>query len=149
MVPETTAAVILAAGGGSRFAGGPGATGHKLLAPWRGRPLVTWAVETAVEADIGPVWVVTGAVDLAGILPPEVTPLTNPSWADGQATSLQVAVSEAESRGLAAIVIGLGDQPLLAVDAWRAVAATSAPIAVATYDQRPRNPVRLAREVWA
>ena len=40
------AAVILAAGGGSRFAESPEARGHKLLASWRGRPLVTWAVDT-------------------------------------------------------------------------------------------------------
>lgn len=147
-VPGPTAAVILAAGGGSRFAESPEAPGHKLLAPWRGRPLVAWAVETAVEADIGPVWVVVGAVDLTGVLPTEVTVLDNPAWTEGQATTLQVAVSEAKSRGLAAIVVGLGDQPLLSVEAWRAVAATPSPIAVATYQQRPRTPVRLARDVW-
>jgi CTP:molybdopterin cytidylyltransferase MocA len=142
------AAVILAAGGGSRFAQSPAATGHKLLAPWRGRPLVTWAVETALQAAIGPVWVVAGAVDLTGVLPPGVTVLDNPAWADGQATSLQVAVSEARARGLAAMVVGLADQPLVPDEAWRAVAATVAPLAVATYDGRRRNPVRLGREVW-
>lgn len=147
-VPGPTAAVILAAGGGSRFAESSEATGHKLLAPWRGRPLVAWAVETAVEADIGPVWVVAGAVDLTGVLPTEVTVLNNPAWTEGQATSLQVAVSEAKSRGLDAIVVGLGDQPLLSVEAWRAVAAMPSRIAVATYQQRPRTPVRLARDVW-
>lgn len=147
--PGSAAAVILAAGGGSRFAeGGAGAAGHKLLASWRGRPLVAWAVQTALEAAIGPVWVVTGAVDLTGVLPPEVTVLTNPAWAEGQATSLQVAVSEAKDRGLAAIVVGLGDQPLLSVEAWRSVAATPSPIAVGTYEQRRRNPVRLGRDVW-
>ncbi|MGI8754042.1 MAG: nucleotidyltransferase family protein [Acidimicrobiales bacterium] len=144
----STAAVILAAGGGSRFAESPGAVGHKLLASWRGRPLVRWAVDTAVEAGIGPVWVVTGAIDLTGVLPPEVTVLSNLAWADGQASSLQVAVSEAEGRGLGAIVIGLADQPLLSVESWRAVAAATSPIAVATYAQRRRNPVRLGREVW-
>jgi CTP:molybdopterin cytidylyltransferase MocA len=146
--PGRLAAVILAAGGGRRFAQSPAAEGHKLVVSWRGRPLVTWAVETAVEADIGPVWVVTGAVDLTGVLPAGVTVLSNPSWVEGQATSLQVAVSEAEAGGLAAIVIGLGDQPLLSVEAWRAVAASPSPIAVATYEQRRRTPVRLARDVW-
>ncbi len=141
--------MILAAGGGSRFADSPGANEHKLLAPWRHRPLVTWAVDTAWQAAIGPVWVVTGAVDLTATLPSGVAILVNPAWAEGQATSLQVAVSEAREHGLAAIVIGLGDQPMLTVEAWRAVAASASPIAVATYDHRRRNPVRLGREVWA
>jgi CTP:molybdopterin cytidylyltransferase MocA len=142
------AAVILAAGGGSRFARSAEAATHKLLAPWRGRPLVTWAVETAQRAAVGPVWVVAGAVDLTGLLPPGVTVLDNPGWADGQATSLQVAVAEGRARGMAALVVGLGDQPLVPVEAWRAVAVTAAPLAVATYDGRRRNPVRLGREVW-
>nr|MDQ6947324.1 nucleotidyltransferase family protein [Actinomycetota bacterium] len=147
-VPQTTAAVILAAGGGSRFAHGAAAPGHKLLAPWRGRALVTWAVEAALGADIGPLWVVTGAVDLTGVLPSEVSVLDNPAWEGGQATSLQVAVAEARTSDLAAIVVGLGDQPLLSIEAWRAVAKATSPIAVATYEQRRRNPVRLGREVW-
>lgn len=138
------AAVVLAAGAGSRFAGGE----HKLLAGWRGRPLVWWAVEAARRAGIGPVWVVTGAVPLDDVVAPAARTLPNPSWADGQATSLRVAVVAAEGEGLDAIVVGLGDQPLLDPAAWRAVAATDAAIAVATYEGRRRNPVRLGREVW-
>jgi molybdenum cofactor cytidylyltransferase len=125
------AAVVLAAGGGSRFAG----PSHKLLAPRSGQPLVRWAVEAALEAGTGPVWVVTGAVDLSGVVPAEVELLANPRWAEGQATSLHV--------------VGLGDQPLIPASAWRAVAALDAPIVVATYDGRRRNPVRLRRDVWA
>ncbi len=139
--------MILAAGAGSRFAG----EAHKLLAPWRGRPLAAWAIDHAVAAGIGPTWLVTGAVDLvaAGVVPPGVEVLANDQWAGGLATSLARAVGAAQTAGLDAIVVGLADQPLIPPATWRAVAAgTDAPIAVATYGGRRRNPVRLAREVW-
>jgi CTP:molybdopterin cytidylyltransferase MocA len=139
-----TAVVLLAAGGGTRFAGAT----HKLLAPWRGHPVVWWAAHAALDAAIGPVWAVTGAADVAGALPGDVVTLANDAWAEGQATSLQVAVAAARGAGLDAVVVGLGDQPAVGADPWRAVAACPAPIAVATYDGRRRNPVRLARQVW-
>jgi CTP:molybdopterin cytidylyltransferase MocA len=138
-------AVVLAAGGGTRF---QGAT-HKLLAPFRGRPVVAWAAGAPVAAGL-PTLVVTGAVDvgeaLAG-LPVEL--VANPRWAQGQATSLAVAVAVARAAGRSAVVVGLGDQPLLEASAWRAVAdADGAPIAVAAYGGRRGQPVRLGAEVW-
>jgi molybdenum cofactor cytidylyltransferase len=138
--------VILAAGGSTRFTGPAGV--HKLLAPWRGRPLCTWAVEAAVSAGIGPVWVVDGAVDLTSVVPPEVSVLHNPLWESGQAVSLQVAINAARRSDLDAVVVGLADQPLLPASAWRDVASSRAAIAVATYDGQRRNPVRLAAAVW-
>ena len=135
----TTAAVVLAAGGGTRFTGGT----HKLLAPFRGRPLVAWALEAASVLD--ELLVVTGAVEVP--LPPGARAVPNPRWAEGQATSLAAAVEAAA--GHDAVVVGLGDQPLVPAEAWRLVAAaTATPIAVATYGGRRRNPVRLAAEVW-
>lgn len=140
----STAAVVLAAGGGSRFAG----AAHKLLTPWRGLPLVTWALEAALAAGLDRTWVVTGAVDLTAVVPAGVEVLPNPRWAEGQATSLQVAVARATAHGLDALVVGLGDQPLIPATAWAAVAAATTPVAAATYAGRRRNPVRLARSVW-
>ncbi len=140
----TTAAVVLAAGGGTRFAG----PGHKLLADVGGRPLVAHVLDAVLEADIGPVVVVTGAADLDEVVPDGVTVVPNPRWAEGQATSLAVAVAAADRLGADAVVVGLGDQPGIPAEAWRLVAASTAPIAVATYGGRRRNPVRLARSVW-
>lgn len=135
----TTAAVVLAAGGGSRFGGGS----HKLLAPFRGRPLVSWALAAADVLD--ELLVVTGAVEVP--LPPGAREVRNDRWAEGQATSLAAAVEAAA--GHDAIVVGLGDQPLIPAEAWRLVAAaTATPMAVATYDGARRNPVRFAAEVW-
>lgn len=142
----TVVAVVLAAGGGTRFGGDH----HKLLTDFRGRPLVRWAVDAARSAGLDEVVVVEGAVPLADVLPSDVTLLGNPRWAEGQATSLGIAIAHARSRDHLAVVVGLGDQPLVTPEAWRRVAGAPAdrPIAVATYDGRRGNPVRLGREVW-
>ena len=108
--------------------------------PFRGQPLWRWAYEHAVESGLK-VIVVTGDVEL-GVDCEE----HNPRWADGIATSLQVAIRAAAHAD--AIVVGLADQPLVPAEAWRLVGASEAPIAVATYAGRRRNPVRLGRSVW-
>ena len=140
----TTAAVVLAAGGGSRFEGST----HKLVADFRGRPLVAWAVDAAVGAGLDETAIVVGDVRFDDLLPPQVVVLPNRRWAEGQATSLQAAVAWAGERGHEAIVVGLGDQPLVTSAAWTAVAASDSPVAAATYDGRRRLPVRLRRDVW-
>ncbi|MEY3493142.1 MAG: hypothetical protein RL413_560 [Actinomycetota bacterium] len=149
----TTVAVVLAAGAGSRFSGpthkllarlGRDATGSDSLDTVSGR-----AIGAARAAGIGPVVVVVGAIDL----PAEVTAgcviVRNPNWAEGQATSVQSAVTAAREQGADAVVIGLADQPFVTPDAWRAVAAATSPIAVATYDGVRGNPVRLHESVWS
>jgi molybdenum cofactor cytidylyltransferase len=142
----TVAGAVLCAGAGRRY--DEGQPGGKLLVPYRGRPLVLWAVEHALAARFGATFVVTGAAELSGLVPGTATLVENPDWEDGQATSLQAAVSAARSGGFEALVVGLGDQPLIEPESWRAVAASPAPIAVASYDGRRRHPVKLARAVW-
>ena len=75
--------------------------------------------------------------------------LANLRWREGIATSLAVAVEHALRVGAGAIVVGLADQPFVTPEAWPAIAASSAPIAVATYEGRRASPVRLAQHVWA
>jgi molybdenum cofactor cytidylyltransferase len=141
----TVAAVVLAAGAGTRF-GGPG---HKLLAEFRGHPVVWWVLEAATAARLSEVAVIVGAVDLGPAVPEGVTVIENPDWASGQASSLQAAVAWATERRHDAVVVGLGDQPLVPSEAWAAVAASASPVAVATFDGQRRPPVRLARSVWS
>lgn len=137
---------MLAAGGGSRWTG----DGHKLLALLAGEPVVLHAVRSAVASAVGPVIVVTGAVDLPASIAElgGVTVVHHAGWADGQATSLAAGVAAADALGAGAVVVGLGDQPFISPAAWRAVAAAEAPIAMASYDGRARNPVRLDRSIW-
>jgi molybdenum cofactor cytidylyltransferase len=136
-------AVVLAAGAGSRFRG----RGHKLDALIDDRSLLARAVDAAVAADVGPVVVVTGA-PVVTALPPSVVHVVNDRWTEGQMTSLRAGIAAAREHGATAVVVGLGDQPFVTPEAWRAVAAVDAPVAVATYDGRRGHPVRLGEVTW-
>jgi CTP:molybdopterin cytidylyltransferase MocA len=140
-------AVLLAAGGGSRFA----APTHKLLADLRGAPVYRHSLDAAVAAAVGPVIVVTGAAALE--LPAGITVVHNSAWASGQASSLALAVTTTNARfpDAEAVVVGLADQPFVPADAWQRVARAPADCAVvvATYaGVRGPNPVRLHRSTW-
>lgn len=145
----TVAGVVLAAGAGRRFAAS-GGQGHKLLTVLDGRPVIDHVLSAVRAAGFDEVLLVEGAVDLAAHTPEGVTLLCNERWAEGIATSVHVAVAHAMAAGHDAVVIGLADQPGVTPDAWRAVAAApdEPPIAVAVYDGRRGNPVRLAAAVW-
>jgi nicotine blue oxidoreductase len=120
-----------------------------------------WAVESAIEASIGPVVVVTGKTPLpldfalsdqaqASIakwgLPHSIN---NPNWSTGMASSVQCAIEFAASLGAQAVVIGLADQPCVPPSAWQRVATSTSPLAVATYDTKRGNPVKLHAEMWS
>ncbi|MGH9044030.1 MAG: nucleotidyltransferase family protein [Acidimicrobiales bacterium] len=137
-------AVVLAAGGGERFSGPQ----HKLLSQFRGRPLITWALDGALGAGLGATIVVVGAVELSRLLPAEVTVVVNERWREGQATSLQAGIGWARSGGFDAAVVGLGDQPLVPSEAWRLVAASRFPLAIASFQGARMPPARLSADVW-
>jgi len=141
------AGALLAAGGGTRFAGPE----HKLRASATdGRPLVAHALDALAGSGLPLLAVVTGAEPIDDLMPPGVTTVPNPDWAQGQATSLAAAVRWAQAAGADALMIGLADQPGITSAAWAAVAAADAtPIAIATYDGARGHPVRLHRDVWA
>lgn len=138
------AAVLLAAGAGSRFEGPE----PKLLAELRGKPVLRWAVDAAIASGLPGPYVVTGAIDLGPVLA-DVRVVPNDQWEKGLATSLRAGIEAAARDGHEAVVVALADQPDLSPDSWRRVAAADrTAIAVATYDGRRAHPVRLAREVW-
>ncbi len=103
-----TGIIVLAAGSSSRL-GQP-----KQLISWKGIPLVRHSALVALEAGIGPVTVVLGAVvrscrealdDLS------VTIVENQSWSEGMGGSIARGMSASE--GLNNVIITLCDLPLI------------------------------------
>ena len=100
-------AIVLAAGSGVRFGGA------KLTTPWRGRPLIDWALAAAFEAPVRAIWVVTGA-------DPEV------AWAartfatrHGAVARLNIVQARDHAEGVAAsLVAGLAAMPRDAAGAF-------------------------------
>jgi CTP:molybdopterin cytidylyltransferase MocA/SAM-dependent methyltransferase len=140
------AALVLAAGSGSRFGGG------KLLATLGGRPLLQHVLDRVAEAGMGEVVVVlgrdAGALDSV-IAWRDETRVVNPDPERGLASSLRVGIATLDP-GVDAVVILLGDQPLVAASTIRALidapADPARPIVVPTYaHDRGRNPVLLGR----
>jgi molybdenum cofactor cytidylyltransferase len=103
------AGVVLAAGRATRFGG------NKVVIPFRGVPIVRRVVERLRAGGVGTVVVVAGAeralvadaiVGLAALV------VENPSPEMGLSSSIRVGV-EALDRDVRAIVLALGDQPLI------------------------------------
>jgi CTP:molybdopterin cytidylyltransferase MocA len=147
---DGVAAVVLAAGLGTRFGGDIPKPLHEL----GGRPLVVHALAAARGSGCAPVVVVVGndRVDAFVRAWPDIEVVRNEQPEVGIATSLQAAVRALEPRaGVRGVVVGLADQPLVGAEAYTRVAAaidTGAHLAYATYGGERANPVLVAREVW-
>ena len=144
------AAVVLAAGAGSRFGGG------KLLAPYRGAPLLHAALAAARAAPVAGITLVTGAdaeavAAAARAFDPDLRLVHAADHAEGMAASLRAGVASLGPETLAAFVF-LGDMPRVphAVLAPLAAAvAAGAPAAAPVFGGRRGNPVVLSRGLFA
>jgi molybdenum cofactor cytidylyltransferase len=144
------AIAILAAGRGSRLG-----DDAKPLALLHDRPLVSWALDAAIASGLHPVWLVTGyqGRHVAAAAPKGVDVAHNRHWRSGIASSLRSALRAIDPYAeVAAVCVGLADQPRVGPEAYRRLAdahAAGAPLAVATYRGVRGNPVLLARSLWA
>jgi CTP:molybdopterin cytidylyltransferase MocA len=140
-------AVLLAAGAGSRFGGG------KLLAPYKGRPLIEAVLSGLRESPVDEIIVVVGAEgerlrNVAAKYGANV--VENPVWEEGMSTSVRAGIQACSPESRAAL-ISLADQPLVGTEAVeRLVGAVEGgvEVAVASYEGEPRNPAIFSREVW-
>ena len=144
------AAVVLAAGAGSRFGGG------KLLAPLGGRPVLQHVLDRVAAAGVDHVVVVLGddaaAVERAIDWRSERR-IRNPDPGRGLASSVRLGIGALGPEVDRALVV-LGDQPSVpaaAIDALLAADVDAAhPVAVPRYDdaREGRNPVLLGRAAF-
>ena len=155
---QDTLALVLAAGAGSRFGGG------KLLASIAGRPILQHVLDSLAAAGLTEVVVVLGrdapAIEASMAWRTERR-VVNPDPERGLASSLAVgfeavnrAVGGAAAEAVKAVLVVLGDQPLLSVEAIRTVVGAPAdparPFVVPAYsDDRGRNPVLVRRPAFA
>lgn len=110
LAAPAVAGLVLAAGRASRMGGG----GHKLLAEFDGVPLVRRSAETVVAGGALPAVVVTGhrrseiEAVLAGL---DVTPVHNPDYSTGMASSLVSGILSPEIAGADGVLVMLADMP--------------------------------------
>jgi CTP:molybdopterin cytidylyltransferase MocA len=141
----STAGLLLAAGAGTRL-GRP-----KALVELDGCSLVDRGIALLRDGGCDPVVVVLGARadDVPAVAGAEVVVAAD--WAEGMGASLRAGLTALTATAAEACGVALVDQPEVGVEAvQRLVAPVPRPdAAVATYDGQPRNPVQLARRVWA
>jgi Uncharacterized MobA-related protein len=159
------AAIVLAAGGGSRLGGG------KLLLPWQGLPLIAQAPRILRQTErLASVTVVLGhdadAVREALLphtaqLPVPVAFTPNPAWREGLSTSLILGLGHAlaapNGGTVRAALFLLGDQPLVTTETVNTLirahhraceADPDHPATVPVYRGERGNPVILSRRLF-
>ncbi len=147
-VHSRTAAIILAAGGSSRF-GSP-----KQLARWGDKTFIEQAVDTALASQAGPVIVVLGAEieqSRAALANRPIQVVINPDWAEGQSASMKAGLA-ALPAGISSAVFLLVDQPGVTPEIINALIArhrqTPAPIVWPEFEGKRGNPVLFDRALF-
>ncbi|MFG2904399.1 NTP transferase domain-containing protein [Kitasatospora sp. NPDC048286] len=147
--PGPVAALILAAGGGSRLGGRP-----KALLRYGGRPLVEHAAAAVRAGGCADVTVVLGAqgdrVRATAHLP-GCRLVGNPDWKQGMGTSLRAGLAALPPHASAALVM-LVDTPGVtpaAVSRLLAAHRAGADLAAAAYDGRRGHPVLIGARHFA
>ncbi|MSR13182.1 MAG: nucleotidyltransferase family protein [Gammaproteobacteria bacterium] len=140
-------AVLLAAGLGSRFS-----AGNKLLHPYRGRPVLAWALDTLTLVPLVDRVVVIGVDDPAKRALVENHPVRiveNPRPADGMGHSLALGI-QMLAADLDAAFVCLGDMPDLSVSVFEILAInfarhTKEAIVIPCYAGERGHPVLFGR----
>jgi molybdenum cofactor cytidylyltransferase len=141
----STHALVLAGGEGRRFGRG------KLVSNYHGKPLVSWAVTTALATRVDLVSVVLGAESaaVADALRPlhcgRLRTIDCGRWQDGLSATLRCGLDSLPADATAVLIL-LGDMPHVSsalADRLLAIALDGAPAALAGYRGQPAHPAAL------
>jgi molybdenum cofactor cytidylyltransferase len=143
------AAIVLAAGRSARL-GRP-----KQLLELDGRPLLQHVIDAVADSSVDEILVVLGheadRIERSIVLPRRGRVVLNPSFGQGQSTSVRRGLDAVRGDATAAVFV-VGDQPRITgriidrvVEAWR---ESSAPVARAYFNGTPGHPVVVARSSW-
>lgn len=139
-------AIILAAGRSSRMGGE-----HKLLADWRGKPLVAHVADAIAAAGLPAPVVVLGARAAevrAALGDRPAHHVVAADYQDGLSRSLRAGIAAVPPEW-SAVLVCLGDMPRLEPEFLAALAAAPGDVAVPVWDGKRGNPVRWSRRHFA
>jgi CTP:molybdopterin cytidylyltransferase MocA len=138
--PWSVAAVVLAAGAGTRYGMPKVLAGH---GEW-----LRIAVATLRDGGCGDIVVVLGAAVVD--VPEPARAVVAEDWADGLAASLRAGIAAVSANPVDAVLLHLVDTPDIGPEVVRRVLAAVPPsgLARAVYRGRPGHPVLIARRHW-
>lgn len=150
LLPNGIHAIVLAGGAARRFGGG------KLSTDFRGRPLIAWAVDTALALPVEAVRVVLGAeaeavrAALRDTIDPRLAFAHCADWSQGLSASLSCGIAALPSDATGAMIF-LGDMPDVPTQLARRVLAALAEGARAANpvcQGRPAHPVGISSALF-